>query len=77
MLHVIQRIAARVNRPIDEATPMLDARLADGSRWTQMDGKVLALSPRNGEKVVVKKGALGAYFLSVERQPGVKVKRIN
>ena len=32
VLHVIQRIAARVNRPIDESTPMLDARLADGSR---------------------------------------------
>ena len=32
VLHVIHRIAARVNRPIDESTPMLDARLADGSR---------------------------------------------
>ncbi len=32
VLHVIQRIAARVGRPIDESTPMLDARLADGSR---------------------------------------------
>jgi pilus assembly protein CpaF len=32
VMHVIMRIAARVNRPIDESTPMLDARLADGSR---------------------------------------------
>jgi pilus assembly protein CpaF len=29
---VIQRIAARVGRRIDESSPMLDARLADGSR---------------------------------------------
>ena len=52
-------------------------RLADGSRWTQLDSKPFAVEPRNGDKVVVKKGALGAYFLTVTGQPGVKVKRIN
>lgn len=52
-------------------------RLADGSRWSQMDGKPIALAPESGDKVVVKKGALGSYFLSVAKQPGVKVKRIN
>jgi len=52
-------------------------RLVDGSRWSQQDGKPLAIPPQNGDKVIVKKGSLGAYFLSVARQPGVKVKRIN
>ncbi|MEQ9121601.1 MAG: CpaF family protein, partial [Alphaproteobacteria bacterium] len=32
VLHVAQRIAASVGRRIDESSPMLDARLADGSR---------------------------------------------
>ena len=32
VMHVIQRIAIHVNRPIDESNPMLDARLEDGSR---------------------------------------------
>jgi pilus assembly protein CpaF len=32
LLQVIQRIGARVGRRIDESCPMLDARLADGSR---------------------------------------------
>jgi len=32
LIHVIQRIAASVGRRIDESSPMLDARLADGSR---------------------------------------------
>src|SRR5204862_1725505 len=32
LVQVIQRIAARVGRRIDESAPMLDARLADGSR---------------------------------------------
>src|SRR4051794_15049731 len=32
-------------------------RLADGSRWSQMDGKPFALAPSSGDKVIVKKGA--------------------
>ncbi len=32
LLQIIQRIGARVGRRIDESSPMLDARLADGSR---------------------------------------------
>lgn len=51
-------------------------RLADGSRWSQMDSKPIAVAPRAGDNVVVKKGALGSYSLSVEKQAGVKVKRI-
>ncbi|QDS91718.1 Putative conjugal transfer protein [Roseimaritima multifibrata] len=32
LVRIIQRIAARVGRRIDESSPMVDARLADGSR---------------------------------------------
>jgi pilus assembly protein CpaF len=32
LMQIIQRIGARVGRRIDESSPMLDARLADGSR---------------------------------------------
>jgi pilus assembly protein CpaF len=32
LLHVIQRIVSRVGRRVDESTPMVDARLQDGSR---------------------------------------------
>ena len=52
-------------------------RLADGSRWSQTDGRPLAVQPRDGDKVIIKKGALGSFSLSVAKQPGVKVKRIN
>lgn len=52
-------------------------RLADGSRWTQMDGKSFAIPPETGDKVVVKRGALGSYIMSVAKQPGVKVRRTN
>ena len=32
LLHIAQRIVGRVGRRVDETTPMVDARLADGSR---------------------------------------------
>ncbi len=33
LLHIIQRIVGQVGRRVDEASPMVDARLADGSRF--------------------------------------------
>jgi hypothetical protein len=50
--------------------------LQDGASWTQIDGYPFAVEPKAGDKVIVKRGALGSYVLAVNRQPGVKVKRI-
>ncbi|HEX8841810.1 MAG TPA: hypothetical protein VF757_05870 [Sphingomicrobium sp.] len=52
-------------------------RLEDGARWSQTDGKPIALEPQRGDKVLIKRGAMGSYFLSVGRQPGVRVERLN
>ena len=49
--------------------------LKDGSRWSQTDDRMIALTPRAGDKVVVKRGALGSYTLSVSGRPSVKVER--
>jgi hypothetical protein len=51
-------------------------RLADGSVWSQTDDTPVALEPRRGDKVSVKRGALGSYFVKLGRQPGFKAKRI-
>lgn len=51
-------------------------KLADGSVWSQTDDTPVALDPRRGDKVTVKRGALGSYFVKVGRQPGFKAKRI-
>lgn len=50
--------------------------LADNSVWAQTDDTTLALSPRKGQKVVVRRGTLGSFHLSVNGQPGLKVKRV-
>jgi len=54
----------------------LTIKLEDGSVWTQTDDTPVALPPRRGDKVVVRRGTLGSYFFRLGRQPGFKVKRI-
>lgn len=49
--------------------------LADGSTWTQTDDEPLGLPPERGDKVVVHRGSFGAFFLRINSQPGIKVKR--
>lgn len=51
-------------------------KLADGSTWAQMDDAQLGLEPRKGDKIVVHRGTLGAFFMRVAGQPGFKVKRV-
>lgn len=50
--------------------------LADGSTWTQMDDATLGLGPEKGDKAVVARGSFGAFFLRVNGQPGIRVKRV-
>jgi hypothetical protein len=50
-------------------------RLADGGVWVQTDDYSLPGSPRNGEKVVVRRGTLGSFRLAVGDRPAVKVRR--
>ena len=50
--------------------------LADGSVWNQMDDWPLGLPPRKGDKVVVTRGIMGSFVLRLNKQPGIKVKRV-
>lgn len=49
--------------------------LADGSVWSQTDD-YQGLDPRPGKKVIVKRGTLGSFWLSIPGQSGIKVKRV-
>lgn len=52
-------------------------RLAQGGTWTQTDGRPLALRPREGSKIRIRKGVLGSYMMSVDGQPGIRVRRVS
>lgn len=51
-------------------------KLADGSVWSQVDDAPLGLPPRRGDKVIVKRGLMGSFYLQLGKQPGFKAKRI-
>lgn len=51
-------------------------RMADGARWAQTDDNVIGRSPKPGDKVHIKRGALGSYQMNVGGQPAVKAQRI-
>ena len=42
----------------------------------QQDDAPLGLGPEKGDKIIVRRGSLGAFYLSVNGQPGIRVKRI-
>lgn len=48
--------------------------LADGSRWKQTDGRYTF--PKAGQKIVVKRAALGSFMANVNGQPAVRVLRV-
>lgn len=50
--------------------------MAVGGTWEQIDSKPLALSPKPGQKVAITKGSLGSFFVSVDGQPAIKMRRI-
>ena len=72
----ISQIEGTVQNVIENGDGSLIITLADGSTWSQIDDTPVALPPRRGDKVVVRRGALGAYFVKVGSQPGYKAKRI-
>lgn len=49
--------------------------LADGSVWRQIDDNELGRRPRAGDKVVVKRAALGSFRMTIAGSPGIKVRR--
>lgn len=72
----VNQIESTVTAAFESGYDGWTIKLADGSTWTQTDGAPVALPPRRGDKVVVKRGTLGSYFVKVGSQPGFKAKRV-
>jgi hypothetical protein len=51
--------------------------LEDGARWVQIDSKTLARDPRPGQKIRIRKAALGSYLANINGQIAIRMRREN
>ncbi|HEX9964203.1 MAG TPA: hypothetical protein VGB04_04390 [Allosphingosinicella sp.] len=51
-------------------------RLEDGAIWQTNEGWLGLADPRPGQKIVIKRGTLGNYFLRINGQRGIRGKRV-
>ncbi len=50
--------------------------LADGAVWDQVDNEALVISPRNGDKILIKRAAFGSFRAKINNQPAIRVRRV-
>lgn len=50
--------------------------LADGARWRGDELRPTFQPPRKGERITIRRGAMGAYYLDARHQPTMRVVRI-
>ena len=50
-------------------------RLDDGAVWAQVEPETLARRPRPGATVVISRGLMGSFFMTIDGQPAGKAKR--
>lgn len=67
-------INATISRVIPLGYDKFEFVLEDGARWQTTDS--MRYPPRKNGTIRIRKGALGAYFLSVNGDRGVKGKRV-
>lgn len=49
--------------------------LDEGGSWTQIDDRKLAIHPRPGQKIEIRRAALGSYLANINGQIAIRVRR--
>jgi hypothetical protein len=52
-------------------------RLEDGAIWDTNETRLGLSDPRPGQKIVIKRGTLGNYFLRINGQSGIRGRRVS
>lgn len=51
--------------------------LADGARWQQIDARRIAIAPRPGMTIAIRRAAMGSFLANIGGQTAIRVRRIN
>jgi hypothetical protein len=70
------RVTATIAEVSQDPYGKLVIKLDDGAMWTQTEPEILGRRPHKGSTVVISKGMLGSYFMTIDGQGAGKAKRI-
>ncbi len=70
-----EQIEAVIKTARTDAEGRLVMTLEDGAVWRQIDGMALGKPPKTGSNVSIRKASMGSYFMKVENQPAIRVRR--
>jgi hypothetical protein len=51
--------------------------LEDGARWTQTDSTRVNRTPKAGMKARIRRAAMGSFFVNIDGQLAIRMKRLN
>jgi hypothetical protein len=71
----VDRLAVTVSSAARNARGQWFIKLEDGALWRQTDDAEIYPAPKTGSKALIRKGALGSFFMSIDGQPSIRVHR--
>jgi hypothetical protein len=69
------RLVSKVASAVQDGSGRWIITLEGGAIWAQTDDAALYPDPRPGSPVVVHRGALGSFFMSIDGKPGFRAVR--
>lgn len=71
---------SRIESRIKSVSQLPDGKwtfvLEDGARWVQNDSRELAVYPKSGHPIAIRKAAIGSYLANVNKQTAIRVTRV-
>lgn len=71
----VSKIEAKVKSASRNPYGQWSFELEDGARWVQTDDHVLAIEPKAGDTILIKRAAFGSYMANVNGQRTFRIQR--
>jgi hypothetical protein len=72
----LQQIAGQVTSAYQRGDGKWVVELDDGAVWEQTDNETLFKEPHKGSKADIRKAALGSFFMNIDGQRALRVRRV-
>ncbi|MFA7263210.1 MAG: hypothetical protein WC068_09325 [Caulobacter sp.] len=73
----LDRITATVDSARQDASGKWVIKLSDGAVWRQIDTKRIFKDPRHGSTVEIRSASMGSFFMKIDGQMQMRVRRDN